>query len=762
VQEELNVTQKRIWPALTVLSLVAIGGAVLCSDEQVEHARRSIEGWLGSSNTAQACETCKQGGATSVPKLFDLADECPFLVPGAEEDDAVPPLADPNVVLATADQPLPCGTHPAAGESPFSTTEVTAGEPGLHAAQVNEVTQAVATAPIEADSSPSDDAAAAEASNVLPTAGEGRYGGRYVTPVSHKAPTVVAAQPLAKDESPTTDAAETAGPQSTVPVKATLDEDGSIARPLPPLAPGVAPPGEPASPQFSIPIPTVMPGPFDTAPSVAPPNEENDRYRGSLVTRASAAPGAEAGRTIYPVSAPLLPNASKPSAMGLKWTLPDSLTLGQESTCLLQVCNGAETAVQNVTVSVQLSAGVRVQDAAPRPTSMQGSTLFWEMGDMAAGANPTIQIHVIPEAQGEFVPTARVTCTRSFVAKAPIVAPRLAMTIEGPQDAVVGQPTPFHVRVSNQGSSTAAGISLELELAEGLEGAAGFKSSYTIGTLAPGESRQVQVMVTGRNQGSYEIAGRTVLGDTRNSIASHTVKMVRPSLAVAMEGPKLRFVDRKAEYTINVKNPGPGVIENVQLQEAIPAGFRFVEASSGGSFDQQARRVAWFVGRLEPNQSANVALHLVAIEAGEHHLVAEAKADFGVAGGAEATTTVRGAPRVVIDVIEDDDPIEVAGETMYRVKLTNTGSIAALGVQFAGEVPREMEVLKVNGPVEGIIKGQQVVFPAIESLAPGETATYEVHVKCHKAGQVQFRAFFRSQDNPTPVLEEETTRIYAE
>ena len=69
---------------------------------------------------------------------------------------------------------------------------------------------------------------------------------------------------------------------------------------------------------------------------------------------------------------------------------------------------------------------------------------------------------------------------------------------------------------------------------------------------------------------------------------------------------------------------------------------------------------------------------------------------------------------------------------------------------------------KGSGPAEGVIKGRQVVFRAVGTLGPGGTATYELHVKCHKAGQVQFRAFFRSQDNPTPVLEEETTRIYAE
>ncbi len=238
--------------------------------------------------------------------------------------------------------------------------------------------------------------------------------------------------------------------------------------------------------------------------------------------------------------------------------------------------------------------------------------------------------------------------------------------------------------------------------------------------------------------------------------------MVRPTLDIAFEGPKLRYVDRKATYVVKVQNPGPAPIENVQLLEHVPEGFRFVEASSGGSFDRSARQVAWFVGRLEPNESASVGIELIACQSGEHRISAAAKADEGVVGKAEVVTRVESVPSVTLDVSEDDDPVEVDTETVYRIRVTNHGTRPATHVQVAAEVPQEMQVLKLSGPAVGAVKGQEIVFPPLATLEPGKSEEYQVRVQCRQSGQVRFRAFFRSDDTPNAVIEEEHTRVYGD
>jgi len=454
-------------------------------------------------------------------------------------------------------------------------------------------------------------------------------------------------------------------------------------------------------------------------------------------------------------------SADDGAGVSLRWITPTSASLGQEVPCQLVVRNTSATPALAVLVEVHLPKSVAANNCEPAPTA-EGQMLTWNLGNLAAGATKTIRMGLTATERIALSPTAAVTCTRAAKASIEITEPRLELSVAGPQQAVLGQTATFHFRAQNSGSGPAANVVLELQLAEGLQHAQGLKPRYRIGTLEPGESRQVQVPVVGTSEGPHAIEGIILLGTTAAANAKCEVGFVRPSLDIAVDGPKLRYVDRKASYVVKVQNPGPAAIENVQLLQHVPEGFRFVEASAGGSFDRSARQVAWFVGRLEPNESASVGVELVASESGDHCVSAAAKADDGVSGKAELVTHVEGVSRVVLDVTEDDDPVEVDSETIYRIRVTNHGSRPATHVQVAAEVPSEMNVLKVNGPAAGEVKGQQVVFPPLAALDPGKSEEYQVRVQCKKAAQTRFRAFLRHDDAPNAAIEEEQTRVYAD
>ncbi len=414
-----------------------------------------------------------------------------------------------------------------------------------------------------------------------------------------------------------------------------------------------------------------------------------------------------------------------------------------------------------VAVEVQLPDGVELGATEPKAAG-DGRRMLSPWGTWPPAARRPRHISFTPREQGDVTPRAAVTFTRHVATTIQIVEPQLALAIEGPRESIVGQATAYQFRVTNKGTGPAVGVGIDVTPTDGLQAANGSQSRYTIGTLSPGESRHVQVMMSGAQQGECALHGRAFIDQRAMDKASFSIRIVQPELTVAMEGPKLRFVDRRAAYTITVQNPGPAPIDNVQLLEQVPEGFRFVEASSGGNYDRNVRQVAWFVGRLDANETATVGVQLIAVEAGDHRLNAAAKADCGVVGEAQTTTRVKGAPHVTIDVTEDDDPVEIDGETVYRIRLSNMGSNPARRVQVAAEVPREMQILDINGPATGMIKGQQLVFPPVDVLDAGQTISYDVHVKCSKAGQVRFKAYFRSEDAPEPVLEEEATRIYAD
>lgn len=458
---------------------------------------------------------------------------------------------------------------------------------------------------------------------------------------------------------------------------------------------------------------------------------------------------------------PLLIAAQGNMGLSVRWAAPQRVNLDQEAACQLIVQNTGPDAASDVMVKLHVPKEAQSGHCQPEP-EYEGRLLTWRLGQLSPGTQTTLNVGLTPITAGNLQPQAVVTCSHTSVTDIEVLEPQLELTIDGPREATLGETTNYHFVVTNRGKASATQVFVEAQLPINLEHPQGQHLRYVVGTLSPGESRQVAVPISSRMPGSYNISATAGLGTSSLAQAEFATRWQRATLALQMEGPKMRFVDRKASYTIKVENPSPTPLNNVQVFETVPTGFRFVEATSGGSFDPMTRQVAWFVGHLEPQQSASVSVLLLASDVGDHRLDSSATADGGITGKAESMTRVEGISSLVLDVADSDDPIEVAGETVYILRITNQGSQPSRGVQVAATVPAEMQVLDVHGPTQGTVDGQSVVFHPLDTLAAGKVESYQVRVRCKAAGQARFRAFFRSDDTPTPVVEEESTRVYAD
>jgi hypothetical protein len=58
------------------------------------------------------------------------------------------------------------------------------------------------------------------------------------------------------------------------------------------------------------------------------------------------------------------------------------------------------------------------------------------------------------------------------------------------------------------------------------------------------------------------------------------------------------------------------------------------------------------------------------------------------------------------------------------------------------------------------VDGQNVLFPALESLPPKQSVTYTVEVLAQRAGDVRFQAELRSSTLREPVIKQESTNIF--
>jgi uncharacterized repeat protein (TIGR01451 family) len=256
-------------------------------------------------------------------------------------------------------------------------------------------------------------------------------------------------------------------------------------------------------------------------------------------------------------------------------------------------------------------------------------------------------------------------------------------------------------------------------------------------------------------------ATATADGDL-NATATASVSVMLPRLDLQITGPGLRYLDRKALYTIKVTNPGDAPATNVTIADVVPAGFKVLAASNGGRHDANTRTVSWFVGEIAPGQAREVQLEVLAVNPGRHTHKATAVGTRNLRAEGECSTNIEGLPalEVVLNCLEN--PVEVNGETAYDIHINNTGSKTETDIKLVAEVPPQMQFKNATGPVNSRVEGNRIVFDSLPTLAPRAEALFRIIVRAAEPGTVLFKIQVTSTNVVNPVIHLDATRIYAD
>jgi len=115
---------------------------------------------------------------------------------------------------------------------------------------------------------------------------------------------------------------------------------------------------------------------------------------------------------------------------------------------------------------------------------------------------------------------------------------------------------------------------------------------------------------------------------------------------------------------------------------------------------------------------------------------------------------------VKIEVKHNVESIDVAGETFYRIEVTNQGKEAVTNVSIQALVPDQLGVQSVQGPVKHRQDGQRV---AIESftLEANDSRFCEIHVKAQRPGAARLKVEVLVDGLVAPLLGEAATTVNA-
>lgn len=541
------------------------------------------------------------------------------------------------------------------------------------------------------------------------------------------------------------------------------------------------PPGFDPFPAEPVPQPSREPAPsplpLDVGPEAAPLPGMNDRTRTNTV-----APTEPTETAPPPRRTPLPPREADPALLfrgdgevtqdaprgvqeprlSIEKLALSQGVIGQPVVYSIVIKNIGNSAAQQVTVEDRIPRGSRLVGTAPQAEMIEKRLVWRKLGNLQPGEERKISIKVIPEEEGPIGSVAKVTFVTEIAAEITVYAPRLKLAVNAPSEAKVGQTIPLTFVVSNPGKGDASNVIVRSVLPEGLQHPAGADLEYTIGTLAPNETREVRLEVTALKPGRATPT-TIVTADGDVSTESKTnVEVIGEQLLLTRSGHDRVYLGRNAVFTNNVTNEGQRPVTQIKVTEVVPDGFEFVEASQGGTYSSTDRTVNWVIPNLAPGAASTVSVTLAAKTLGRFDTVVSATGPSGSTAMVKPQVAIEGFPSLSVERLNEERLIGVGEQLTTKVQVQNRGTATAKRVGLQIDLPTEMKLVSASGPSTYKIDGQRLIFDPIASIDANGSAAYELVLEAKAAGDSRLEMQISADHLKRPIRHDEPIQVVAD
>jgi uncharacterized repeat protein (TIGR01451 family) len=438
---------------------------------------------------------------------------------------------------------------------------------------------------------------------------------------------------------------------------------------------------------------------------------------------------------------------------------PAKVPVGKPFEYEIRVTNLTDHELYDVVVDELLGEGVAINSSEPAATK-EGA--HWDLGTLAKGQVVSIRVNATPATAGTLASRCEVRYRALVGGAVMVVEPKLAIESVVPAQTLVDEPATVKFTVTNPGTGDTSGVVIDGQLPEGVQTLDGQSTvKFDVGNLPAGASREFVVQVKSATTGAYALKAVATSGDGLTAQTGDVkLDVRRAKLELTATVAADWMLDRPLACTYKVKNAGDGDARGVRVEVALPQGLGFVSATEGGALVAEGAR--WELGTIAAGQERTVELRVTGPAAGEFDLAAKASADFTEPAAAASKTRLKGIAALALEVVDNEDPVAVGGEVTYTITVKNQGTAADKNVRVECQIEDGMVLASAEGVTKQEGSGEPAksfAFQSLDTLEPGQSATWTVKVKAEKAGDFRFRASVTSGQTERPVGEAEATKF---
>lgn len=351
--------------------------------------------------------------------------------------------------------------------------------------------------------------------------------------------------------------------------------------------------------------------------------------------------------------------------------------------------------------------------------------------------------------------------------EAPTIVPQsvtvpttLDLLVNAPKQNTIGEVSMFELTLQNKGDQPARNVMIESRFEEGFvfPGSNDRQVNQTIGTLAPGESRELKLSLKSDTAGFHCVEFALLATGTKAVTKKVCVEYRDSQVSLEINGPVKRMVGGNAEWNLTITSrdflpaTGAEVVLDYDSTYLKPLG-----GSEGAK--QELGKITWPLGVLQVGERVELQVEFQCLMPVDSTCVSfHVSSDGKTQEKKESCLAIdRRVGALDVDIQDTVDPVKTGEELEYLVTVTNRDLRSVHDVQVTATLPglfRAMtaevrEGQQVLTAVRANVEGLSIRFDSVDVLAPDAKLTYRIKVKALQPGTDRLLLSISSDDVPS-------------